>query len=229
MPATRISKRAEPILADRPHQKRARDLQAAPKAPPNSPRVSISKAETPSDVKTRNSPAPLAEPLPASKSETGNAPLTVNAGNLPEQKKSLQQVVLAALSVAEQITNAELPRALENDHTGNTKLDDTSVPASGHLIGLVLSRPELKSASALNDQDVAIDKAESTIEPDIRSALAAMGATEARVSVSDTSPLDRLINGDVQAALVKLVSPDAAEAFPEIKGYKVLRVPLFAR
>ena len=47
--------------------------------------------------------------------------------------------------------------------------------------------------------------------------------------MSDTSPLDRLFNGDVQAALVKLVSPDAAEAFPEIKGYKVIRIPLFSR
>jgi hypothetical protein len=231
-PETRISKQAEPISADRPHQKKARGLQATLKPTPNSPDVSTSRTDTSSGVKTRNSPAPLvttAEPQPGSRSETGNAPLSVNASNPPEQKKSLQQVVLAALSVAEQITNTELPKALGNDHTDKTKVDETNVPASGLLVALVLSRPELRSASALNDQDVAIDRAESTIEPEIRSALAAMGAKEARVSVSDTSPLDRLINGDVQAALVKLVSPDAAEAFPDIKGYKVLRVPLFAR
>ena len=47
-----------------------------------------------------------------------------------------------------------------------------------------------------------------------------------QLSVADASPLDRLISGDVQAAVLKLVSPDAAEAFPEIKGFKVLRVPL---
>jgi hypothetical protein len=224
---TRIAKRPEPMSAGRPRHK-VRDLQATLKATPDVPHVSTSRTETPVDMKTGNSPAPLAGPQPVSKPETGNAPLAVDSGNPPEEKKkSVQDVVLAALSVAEQITNAELPKALGSDHTETSKVDET--PASGLLVALVLSRPELKSASALNNQDVAIDKAESTIESDIRSALAATGATEARLSVSDTSPLDRLVNGDVQAALVKLVSPDAAEAFPEIKGYRVFRVPLFAR
>jgi hypothetical protein len=58
--------------------------------------------------------------------------------------------------------------------------------------------------------------------------LETVGATDAQLSVGDGAPLDRLISGDVQAAVVKLVSPDAAEAFPEIKGFKVLRVPLLA-
>ena len=55
------------------------------------------------------------------------------------------------------------------------------------------------------------------------------GAAGTQLSVSDASPLDRLISGDVLAALLKLVSPDAAEAFPDIKGFKVLRVPLSPR
>lgn len=226
---TRIAKRPEPISAGRPRQK-VRDLQATLKATPDVPHVSTSRTETPVDVKIGNSPAPLAGPQPVSKTETGNAPLAVDSGNPPEEKKkSLQDVVLAALSVAEQITNAELPKAGKNDRTGETRVDDANVSHSGQLVALVLSRPELKSASALDGQDIAIDGAESAIEPDIHSALAAMGATNARISVSDTSPLDRLFNGDVQAALVKLVSPDAAEAFPEIKGYKVIRIPLFSR
>jgi hypothetical protein len=228
-PRTRISKSAEPALADRSRQKNSRGSQTALKVTPKSPPAPTWRTETPSDMETRNPTAPLvtaAEPKPSPKSETENAPLTVGSSN-PLQEKSPHDAVLAALSVAEKITNAELSKALENDRANETKVGDTNVPASGSLVALVLSRPDLKSVSALNGQDVAIDRPESTIETEIRSALAAMGATEARVSVSSASPLDRLISGDVQAALVKLVSPDAAKAFPDIKGFKVLRVPLF--
>lgn len=93
-------------------------------------------------------------------------------------------------------------------------------------VALLLSRPDVKSAIALNGLNVAIDKAQSAVEEDIRIALAAAGAADAKLSISDASPLDRLVSGDVQAAVVKLVSPDAAEALPDIKGFKVLPVPL---
>jgi hypothetical protein len=52
------------------------------------------------------------------------------------------------------------------------------------------------------------------------------GASDVQLSVAGASPFVRLISGDVHAAVLKLVSPDAAEAFPEIKGFKVRRVPL---
>ena len=76
---------------------------------------------------------------------------------------------------------------------------------------------------------VAIDATESEAQRDIGVALAAAGATEVQLSVSDASPIDRIVGDDVQAAVVILVSPDAAEAFPDIKGFKVLRVPLSPR
>ena len=134
---------------------------------------------------------------------------------------------MAALAVAEQITNAETPKAPGNDRADETKAGDVNV--SIPLVALLLSRPDVKSVAALKGQNVAIDKAQSAVEQDIRSALEAVGATDAQLSVGDGASLDRLISGDVQAAVVKLVSPDAAEAFPEIKGFKVLRVPLLAR
>ena len=77
--------------------------------------------------------------------------------------------------------------------------------------------------------NVAIDKVESGHEVDIRLALAAAGAAGAALSTTDVSPIDRVISGDVQAAVLKLVSPEAAEAFPDVKGLKVLRVPLARR
>jgi hypothetical protein len=197
-PRKRISKHVEPASADAPsRKKKSGDFQAALTATPEPP------------------------PLPRPRTET--ARLNVETSN-PPRERSPQELVMAASAVAEQITNAETPKAPGNDRTDETKAGDAKV--STPLVALLLSRPDVKSAAALNGLNVAIDAAQSAVEQDIRFALAAVGATEAQLSVSDASPLDRLISGDVQAAVVKLVSPDAAEAFPDIKGFKVLRVPL---
>ena len=139
---------------------------------------------------------------------------------------------MAALAVAERITKAETPIA-----EGNHDADESKPASDGNgnavpptdphpLVALLISRPDLKSVSALQGLNIAIDAAQSSVEEDIRSGLAAAGATDIRLSVGDADPFDRLISGEVQAAVLERVSPDAAEAFPEIKGFKVLRVPL---
>jgi hypothetical protein len=38
--------------------------------------------------------------------------------------------------------------------------------------------------------------------------------------------VDRLIDGEVPAAVLALVSPVAAERFPDIAGFRIFRVPL---
>lgn len=228
----RISKRAQPASADAAsRKKKTGDFQAALTAPSEPPPLPRPRAETaPLNVETREPPAPLTaapEPAPAPKlTTTENAPLVVEASN-PPKERSPRELVIAALAVAEQITNAETPKAPGNDRADETRAGNANVTTPS--VALLLSRPDVRSAAALNGLNVAIDKSQSAIEDDIRIALAAAGATDAELSVSEASPLDRLISGDVQAALVKLVSPEAAEAFPDIKGFKVLRVPLGAR
>ena len=135
---------------------------------------------------------------------------------------------MAALTVAEQITNAETPMtANDADQSASDGDPKAARPRNvGALVALLISRSDVKSASALNGSKIAIDAAQSGAEEDIRSALTAAGATEIQLSVSDANPLDQLVSGDAQAAVLKLVSPDAAESFPDIKGFKVLRVPL---
>ena len=228
----RMSKRAQPASADVASQKKkAGDFQAALTAPSEPPPLPRPRSETaPLNVETREPTAPLIaapEQAPAPKSTTTttteNAHLAVETSNPPAQR-SARELVVAALAIAEQITNAETPKAPDNDRTDETKAGDAIAPTPP--VALLLSRPDVKSATALNGLNVAIDKAQSAVEEDIRIALAAAGAADAKLSISDASPLDRLISGDVQAAVMKLVSPDAAEAFPDIKGFKVLRVPL---
>jgi TRAP-type uncharacterized transport system substrate-binding protein len=141
---------------------------------------------------------------------------------------------MAALAVAEQITNAEAPKAVgQNRADESPQSADTTVAVPqkeiGASVALLISRPDVKSPSELKGSNIAIASAQSGIEDDIRSALSAAGATETQLSVSDANPLDRLINGDVKAAVLKLVSPGAAAAFPDIKGFKVLSVPLSPR
>jgi hypothetical protein len=85
-PRKRISKRVEPASADAPfRKKKSGDFQAALTATPEPP------------------------PLPRPRTET--APLTVETSN-PPRERSPQELVMAALAVAEQITNAETLKAL---------------------------------------------------------------------------------------------------------------------
>ena len=142
---------------------------------------------------------------------------------------------MAALAVAELITHAEVPKPTANDGAdasgAASASDANAAPAKdpGALVALLIARADVKSSSALNGSTIAIDAAQSGVEQDIRSALVAAGAPEIQLSVGDANPLDRLVSGEVPAAVLNLVSASAAEAFPDIKGFKVLRVPLSPR
>ena len=221
----RISKRVEPDSADAQSRNKAEDVQTTLSATPEPlPRSRTEVA--PRNAEVRESPAPISpasEPRPDTKSETENKPHSAEAGN-PPKERTPQQLVMAALAVAEQITNAETPGGQPNERKDETKVGEANI--STPRVALLISRPDIKSASALKGLNVAIDADQSVAEQDIRSALAAVGATETQLQVSDVSPLDRLISGDVQAAVVKLVSADAADAFPDVKGFKVFRLPL---
>jgi hypothetical protein len=208
-PRKRLSKRSTPNSVDAsPQKKKSADLQAA--------------------LATAPDPAPLPKP------RSENAPYNVETREL-SRERTPKENIMAALAVAEIITSAETPKSADNDDTDGTR----ATPANGAnaaypkdpgaLVVLVISRSDVKSASALNGLSIAIDAAQSAVEENIRSSLVAAGAVETQLSVSDASPLDRLVSGEVPAAVLNLVSPAAADAFPEIKGFKVLRVPLSAR
>jgi hypothetical protein len=118
--------------------------------------------------------------------------------------RTIQQQVAAATALAE--------RASPND--------------TDHLIALVMARAEIKSVSDLANKDIAIEDGQSASSASLRTAVAAAGATEAQLSESRTRAIDRLVDGEVPAAVLALVSPEAAEWFPEIKGFRIFRIPL---
>jgi TRAP-type uncharacterized transport system substrate-binding protein len=107
---------------------------------------------------------------------------------------------------------------------------EKTAPASpndaDHLVALLMARPEIKSVSDLTGKNIAIDDTRSVSTGNVQRAIAAAGATEVRLSADQTTALNRLIGGEVRAAVVTLAYPEAAEWSPEIAGFKVFRIPL---
>ena len=79
-------------------------------------------------------------------------------------------------------------------------------------------RPEIKSIADLTNKSIAIDDRQSTSDADVRAAIMAAGAPEFQLSKGQAKAIDRLISGEVPAAVLTLVYPEAAEWFPEIAG-----------
>jgi TRAP-type uncharacterized transport system substrate-binding protein len=89
-----------------------------------------------------------------------------------------------------------------------------------------MTRPEIKSVTDLAGKNVAMDERYSASSVDVRIAFVVAGAASVELSAGHATAIDRLSNGEVPAAVLALVSAEAAEGFPEIAGFKIFRVPL---
>jgi hypothetical protein len=138
------------------------------------------------------------------------------AGNAAAGSKTrtIQEQVTAATAVAEHVTAAAASAS-----SNNTDL----------LVALLMARPEIKSVSDLTNKNIAIDDRQSASNDSVRTAIAAAGATEVQLSDGQTKAINRLISREVPAAVLALVSPEAAEGFPEVAGFKIFRIPLSPR
>jgi TRAP-type uncharacterized transport system substrate-binding protein len=144
--------------------------------------------------------------------------------------------VIAATALAEQLTSSAAARPELQAMNPESRNDRATNPADGNVaasptvsdasVALVMSRPEINSVTDLAGKKVAMDSARSGSANDVRTALVAAGAAEVQVNTGESKAVERLVNGDVPAAVLTLVSPDAAEAFPEIAGFRVFRIPL---
>jgi ABC-type phosphate/phosphonate transport system substrate-binding protein len=96
-----------------------------------------------------------------------------------------------------------------------------------HLVAILMVRTEIKSVSDLANKNVAIDDWQSASASSIRTAIVAAGAAEVQISEGGkTLAIDRVISGEVPAAVLTLVSPEAAETWPQMTGFKIFRIPL---
>jgi len=123
---------------------------------------------------------------------------------------------------------APAPGAASNKAKEIAKTAAASPDDQDNQIAIVLTRPEINSLSDLNNKSVAITEKQSASSGRVSAALMAAGAAEVQFSEGKASAIERLISGEVPAAVV-LASREIANLFPEVEGFRTFRVPLQAR
>ncbi|MEH2590110.1 hypothetical protein [Bradyrhizobium sp. AZCC 1721] len=199
-------------------------------------------AETPkSDVKSEvKSEVALPPPATLEIAATPAAPeataLPSSAGVAPAPaSRTIQQQLVEATGLADLVTaigtGREAANKSDNPETAPADVSDTDKAASvapddSDLVALVLARPEINSLSDLNNKSIAIEEKQSASSGRVSAALMAAGAAEVQFSEGQRGAIDRLISGEVPAAVLTLASREAAEGFPDIEGFRTFRVPL---
>jgi hypothetical protein len=159
----------------------------------------------------------------------------------PKTAKTIAEFGTAQASVAERQGEGKAASASSNANAPSTGGQIAAATVDAHkdasaspsntdaLMAVVMVRPDLKSVAELAGKTVAIDDRYSASSSTVRTAIVAAGATEVQLSEGPATAMNRLSNGEVPAAVVALVTPEAAETFPAIAGYKIFQVPLSPR
>jgi len=192
---------------------------------PPRPQAQRAVRRTPKPIKVAAKASP-AIPIPvrspqANQQTTGNALASETARAIttdPQtttdvpQARTPQEQMAAASAVAERMSVPTL---------------DASLDA---LVAVVVTGPDIKSVSDLAGKTIAIDDrySEQSISR-VRVAMAAAGALEAQLSKGQTTAISRLVSKEVPAAVVGLVSANAASSFPEIARFRTFQIPLSPR
>jgi hypothetical protein len=157
--------------------------------------------------------------------------------------RPIQEQVAAATQVAERMTAATAVASPDIKASNLDKSDNPETATRGKgaktasppenntdvLVALIMARPDIKSVSELTGKTIAIDKRYSASNSGVRTALVAAGAPEVQLSDGQTTAINRVVNGEVPAAVLALVSADAAESFPKIAAFRIFYIPLSPR
>ena len=181
--------------------------------------------------------------LQAALQPAGNAtadPETARAADPAADAKTrtLLDQVAAATAVAKQMTAAASKvansgSAAQQEAEPGNAASKSATPSTNKmatpLVALLMTQPDIKSVSDLTGKVVAIDDGQSSLNADVRTAIVTAGAPQVQLSESEGKAVDRLTRAEVPAAVLAAVSQEAAEAFPDVKGFKVFRIPLSPR
>jgi hypothetical protein len=188
------------------------------------------KSEAKSEVAL---PPPATLEIAAPPAAPENAALPATTGSAPASAaRTIQQQVVEATGMADLVTAIGLEAASKSDNpeTAPGEAGDSGKTASADkaddLVALVLARPEINSLSDLNNKNIAIEEKQSASSGRVSAAFMAAGAAEVQFSEAKAGAIDRLISGEVPAAVLTLASREAAEWFPDIKGFRTFRIPL---
>jgi hypothetical protein len=179
-------------------------------------------------------PSPAPKPPPASVSVAAKtadkaadpprpslADARADASGAKPEARTTEQLVAAATAAADRMMAKATAQPANGAGRANARPDNPDL-----LVAVLMARPDINSVSDLSRKTIALDDRYSTASGNVRTAIVAAGAPEVEVSEEQTAAITRLTKGEVPAAVVALVSPDAAEMFPEIAGFRIFRVPL---
>jgi hypothetical protein len=93
-------------------------------------------------------------------------------------------------------------------------------------IALVFTRSDIHDISDLESKSVAIDKKNAASTRSVRAALAVAGAGPVDLTDNGSKAVDRLIEGEVPAAVLAFITPAAASKFPAIAGFNIFKLPV---
>jgi hypothetical protein len=219
--------------------KSAKSNGIAAKAEPPASRVPL----PPSPSKTRLQPEGNAAAAESNTTRGNIAEPHPTAGVADSNNRIIEAQVAAATVLAESMavaTAAPAPDMKANNRNsssrpetlarGNTeKLESASANDTDLLVAVLMARPDIKSVSDLTGKTIAVDERYSASNGSVRTAIVAAGASEVQLSEGQATAISRLVNGEVPAAVLTLVSADAADGFPEIVGFKIFHIPLSPR
>jgi ABC-type phosphate/phosphonate transport system substrate-binding protein len=182
-------------------------------------------------------PPPATLEIAATPATSEVAALPAAAAGAPASApRTIQQQVVEATGMADLVTaigtGREAANKSDNPAVGPGEASDTDKAASAspdkedNLVALVLARPEINSLSDLNNKRIAIEEKQSAASGSVSAALMAAGAAEVQFSEGQAGAIERLISGEVPAAVLTLASREAAEGFPDIAGFRTFRIPL---
>jgi len=202
--------------------------------------ASIAALPSTEEAKSDVAPPPPASEMAALPAAPEVAAVPAAVGAIPASvPRTIREQVAEATGMADRVTAITLEReaASKSDNRGMERgeASDTDTTASGspvnpdNLVALVLARPEINALSDLNNRNIAIEEKQSAASGSVSAALMAAGAPEVQFSEGRAGAIDRLISGEVPAAVLTLASPEAAEWFPDIQGFRIFQVPLSQR
>jgi hypothetical protein len=201
----------------------------------------VRRAPRPIKVAAKAAPAvPIPIPSPQANQQT-----TVNAvasevprtSEVPGTSEAPRVSEAPRASGADPHSTADIPQARttqEQVAAASADAERMSVPtldaSLDSLVAVLVAGPDVRSVADLAGKTIAIDDrySESSIGR-VRTAMVAAGAPEVQLSKGQTTAINRLVAKEVSAAVVGLVSANAAESFPELARLRIFRVPLSAR
>lgn len=233
VPAAAENERPEFVAPVRAAKRAATDSRTAPHAGKAASKDSAVASKTPGSKKIAapvGAPAAPAQELAAPAAVPPQRPVDGIAAAMPQPAEAASsevkpEVALPPPATLDVAAMSAAPASGTASNKADSKISSASYDDGDNLVALILARPEINSLSDLNNKSIAITENQSASSGRVSAALMAAGAADVQFSEVKASAIERVISGEVPAAVL-LASREVADLFPELAGLRTFRVPL---